>query len=125
MVNYRESGFWCQEDSARLRKGAHSCIYDNVFAWDIRKAIANLEKHGIPFEEAATVFSDAKGLDGEDVVHSQDERRFRRIGRSIRGRMLFVIYTIRRTADEKETIRIISARQASRQERQAYARLRD
>jgi uncharacterized DUF497 family protein len=96
-----------------------------VFAWDVRKAIANFEKHGVPFEEAATVFGDPNGLDGADMVHSQHERRFRRIGRSITGRILCVIYTIRRTADEKETIRIISARQASRQERQAYARLRN
>jgi uncharacterized DUF497 family protein len=96
-----------------------------VFAWDIRKAIANYERHGVPFEEAATVFGDPIGLDGEDLAHSQDERRFKRIGQSITGRILFVVYTIRRKDDEEETIRIISARQASRKERKAYSRLAD
>jgi uncharacterized DUF497 family protein len=85
-----------------------------VFGWDIRKAIANYERHGVPFEEAATVFGDP-----------QDERRFKRIGRSIRGRILLVVYTIKSKDDEEETIRIISARQASRKEREAYSRFAD
>jgi uncharacterized DUF497 family protein len=96
-----------------------------VFDWDIRKAIFNYEKHGISFEEAATVFGDANGLDSEDLAHSYHERRFKRIGQSITGRILFVVYMIRRADDEKETIRIISARQASRKERQAYSGLGD
>jgi uncharacterized DUF497 family protein len=97
----------------------------NVFAWDIPKAIANFEKHGVPFEEAATVFGDSNGLDGDDAEHSTHEPRRQRIGQSMTGRILFVVYTIRRREHEKETIRIISARQASRQERQTYARLAD
>jgi uncharacterized DUF497 family protein len=100
----------------------------NVFSWDIAKAIANFEKHGVPFEEAATVFGDANGLDGEDPRHSTQERRRRRIGQSIAGRILLVVYTVRRMddeQDEKEAIRIISARQASRREREAYAGFRD
>jgi uncharacterized DUF497 family protein len=40
-----------------------------VFTWDISKSIANFEKHGVPFEEAATVFGDANGLDWDDVAH--------------------------------------------------------
>ncbi|MGH7255556.1 MAG: BrnT family toxin [Nitrospirales bacterium] len=52
-----------------------------MFAWDIRKAIANYEKHGVPFGEAATVFGDTNGLEGEDFTHSRQERRFKRIGR--------------------------------------------
>jgi uncharacterized DUF497 family protein len=96
-----------------------------VFSWDNRKAIANFEKHGIPFEEAATVFGDANGLDGDDAEHSTREHRRQRIGQSTTGRILFVVYTIRRTEHEKETIRIISARQASRREREAYSRLAD
>ncbi len=96
-----------------------------MFEWDVPKAIANFEKHGVPFEEAATVFADPNGLDGEDLAHSQHERRFKRIGQSIGGRILFIVYTIRRAGDEKETIRIISARQASLKERQAYSRLAD
>jgi hypothetical protein len=97
----------------------------NVFAWDIPKAIANFEKHGVSFEEAATVFGDSNGLDGDDAEHSTHEPRRQRIGQSMTGRILFMVYTIRRREHEKETIRIISARQASRQERQTYARLAD
>ena len=96
-----------------------------MFMWDIPKAIANFEKHGIPFEEAATVFGDANGLDGDDAEHSTHEPRRQRIGQSVTGRILFVVYTIWRAGDEKETIRIISARQASRREREAYVRLAD
>jgi uncharacterized DUF497 family protein len=66
-----------------------------------------------------------KGMDGADELHSQLERRRIRIARSIAGRILFVVYTVRRQSDEKETIRIISARQASRKERTAYSRLTD
>ena len=51
-----------------------------MFVWDIPKAIANFEKHGVPFEEAATVFGDASGLDGDDEEHSTHEPRRQRIG---------------------------------------------
>jgi uncharacterized DUF497 family protein len=44
-----------------------------VFTWDIGKAIANFEKHGVSFEEAATVFGDANGLDWDDPAHSAQE----------------------------------------------------
>jgi uncharacterized DUF497 family protein len=80
-----------------------------------------LRKHGVSFEEAATVFSDPGGLDWEDFDHSLSERRSTRVGFSVAGRVLFVVYTIRRLKNDKETIRIISARQATRKERQAYA----
>ena len=96
-----------------------------MFAWDIAKAIANFEKHGVPFEEAATVFSDANGLDWQDLRHSHGELRFKRLGLSMSERLLLVVYTRRRREHEKETIRIISARPASRRERQAYAGLSD
>jgi uncharacterized DUF497 family protein len=96
-----------------------------VFTWDIPKAIANFEKHGVSFEEAATVFGDANGLDWDDVAHSDRERRFKRLGLSTDKRLLLVVYTMRRMGHDKEKIRIISARQASRRERQAYARLTD
>lgn len=96
-----------------------------MFSRDNRKAISNFEKHGISFEEAATVLDDAKRLDGDDAEHSTREHRRQRIGQSVTGRIVFVVYTIRRTEHEKETIRIISAGQASRREREAYARLAD
>jgi len=92
-----------------------------VFSWDARKALGNLRKHGVSFDEAATVFSDPEGLDWDDFEHSLSERRSTRIGFSLSGRILFAVYMIRRLKNEKETIRIISARQATRKERQAYA----
>jgi len=92
-----------------------------VFEWDPLKAAGNLAKHGVSFEEATTVFSDRDALDWEDLAHSQYEVRFKRVGRSITGRILMVIYTIRRDEHGKETIRIIGARQASQKERQVYA----
>jgi uncharacterized protein len=93
-----------------------------VFSWDAAKAASNLAKHGISFEEAATVFADFDALDWEDTAHSHREHRSKRLGVSTSGRILLVVYTIRRSADGKETIRVISARQASRKERQAYSR---
>jgi uncharacterized protein len=92
-----------------------------VFSWDGRKALGNLKKHSVSFEEAATVFSDPEALDWDDPEHSHSEYRSRRLGASITGRILVVAYTPRRVKDGKEIIRIISARQATRKERRAYA----
>lgn len=91
-----------------------------MFSWDIRKAQINSEKHGVAFEEAATVFADPDGMDWEDLEHSKEERRHKRLGRSVADRILLIVYTARRTPHGKEAIRIISARQASRKERKAY-----
>jgi len=89
--------------------------------WDADKAARNADKHGVTFEEAATVFADPKALDLGDLKHSRHERRFFRLGRSLERRVLIVVYTIRRMKDEEKAIRIISARQASRKERRVYA----
>lgn len=91
-----------------------------MFEWDTRKASANLVKHGVSFDEAATIFGDAQALDGSDHRHSTVEPRFLRLGRSVMGRVLMVAYTVRSSTDG-ETIRIISARRASRRERASYA----
>jgi hypothetical protein len=90
-----------------------------MFDWDPRKAQSNRRKHGVSFEEAATVFLDPDGLDGEDLEHSEVEERRLRLAKSSFGRVLLIAYTIRRTNDE-ETTRIISARRASRKERKRY-----
>jgi uncharacterized DUF497 family protein len=92
-----------------------------VFSWDARKASSNLKKHGVSFEEAATVFGDPEALDWDDFEHSDSEQRSVRLGFSATGRILFVVYTTRRLEHGKETVRIISARQATRKERKAYA----
>jgi uncharacterized DUF497 family protein len=93
-----------------------------VFAWDARKATRNLRKHGVSFEEAAAVFGDPDALEWEDLEHSRDENRFKRLGISSQGRTLILVYSYRRTQDGKETLRIITARHASPKEREAYAR---
>jgi uncharacterized DUF497 family protein len=92
-----------------------------MFIWNTQKAISNFEKHGISFEEAALIFADPEALDWDDPVHSELEPRLKRLGQSAGGRILLVVYTIRESRDGKEKIRIISARQANRKERKAYA----
>jgi hypothetical protein len=73
----------------------------------------------VSFDNAVTVFLDPNGLDGPDLEHSSAEARFRRLGRAIDGRVLMVAYTVRRSGNV-ETIRLISARRASRRERTAF-----
>jgi uncharacterized protein len=85
------------------------------YQWDPEKAIANLEKHGVSFTEASTVFSDPLYLMFHDPDHSLGEKRFVILGESGKRRLLVVSYTERRG-----TVRIISARRATRKERNAY-----
>ena len=85
------------------------------FEWDDRKARANLAKHGMSFEEASTVFGDVRSLTIPDPAHSQDEDRFIILGRSHQRRLLVVVYTGR-----GDKVRLISARRASRNEREQY-----
>ena len=85
------------------------------FAWDKQKAAANLVKHGVSFEEAATVFGDPLSDTFDDPDHSAEERRSLIIGASDRGRMLIVAHT-----DDGEVVRIISAREPTSRERKSY-----
>jgi len=87
------------------------------FDWDPKKAAGNLAKHNVSFEEAATVFGDPLSDTFDDPDHSADERRFLIIGHSQLGRLLFVSHT-----DDGETVRIISAREPTRGERESYER---
>ena len=93
----------------------HKCVLLDAY-----KALSNLKKHGVSFEEAATVFVDPDALDWDDPEHSYFEQRSKRLGSSLAGRILIVVYTQRRLKDGQELIRIISARQATRKERKAY-----
>ena len=88
---------------------------DLHFEWDPRKAAANIEKHGVGFEEAATVFGDPLGKIVDDPRHSIREKRYALIGRSDQNRLLVIMYTERR-----EAVRIISARDVTREERKNY-----
>ncbi|HEY6463737.1 MAG TPA: BrnT family toxin [Polyangiaceae bacterium] len=83
------------------------------FEWDDAKAAANLTKHGVSFEEAATVFADDSALFLEDLVH---EERFNVIGLSQAADVLFVVCIERGERD-----RIVSARPATAREERLYA----
>jgi uncharacterized DUF497 family protein len=101
-----------------------SCIlckamHDIRFEWDPVKAKANLRKHGVAFEEAETVFSDDAALLIDDPDHSEDEVRFVLLGFSAAPRILVVVHAYRSTP---ATIRIISARKATKAERAIYVK---
>ena len=85
------------------------------FEWDDAKAALNIEKHGISFYEAASVFADQKGILLPDVQHSQDEDRFLLIGVTGERKLLTVVHV-----DRTDVLRIISARPATRRERSDY-----
>ena len=85
------------------------------FEWDEEKAAINLQKHGVSFEEAQTVFTDPLAVTIPDPDHSIKESRFITIGESNQKRLLVVIYT-----DRRKKIRLISARKATRAERKKY-----
>ena len=86
------------------------------FEWNPEKAETNLKKHGVSFEEAKTVFGDflARIFEGEE--HSSKEKRNGIVGHSIKNRLLIISYAER----ENDTIRIISAREATPRERRKY-----
>ena len=85
------------------------------FEWDDAKAALNERKHGVPFAEALTVFADVLSLTGYDPDHSDAEHRYLTMGMSAVGRLLVVSHT-----DRDDKLRMISAREASRAEREDY-----
>jgi uncharacterized DUF497 family protein len=86
-----------------------------LFEWDPEKAQNNFKKHRITFDEASTAFEDSLSFTIHDPLHSSKEERFVLVGLSRQKRLLIVIHT-----DRGEKIRIISARIATRKERQHY-----
>lgn len=84
-----------------------------VYQWNPAKAAANLRKHGVDFADAISVFSDDLAITIPDERF--DEDRFVTMGIDALGRVLVVVYTLR-----GNDIRVISARKATRQERQQY-----
>lgn len=85
------------------------------FQWDSAKARKNLRKHGVTFEEAASIFYDPLAVTGVDPDHSEDEERMVTFGRSPTGQLLVVAHT-----ERDDAIRIISARVATQHERRIY-----
>lgn len=86
-----------------------------IFEWDSRKAQTNLQKHGVQFEEAQTVFLDPLSITIADPDHSAQEERFIDIGMSRSRRLLVVTYT-----ERGQYIRLITARRATPTERRMY-----
>jgi len=87
------------------------------FSWDANKAQSNLKKHRISFEEAQTVFDDENARLIFDPDHSEEEERFILLGLSRHSKILTVVHCYR---DEKQTIRIISARKSTKNEENQY-----
>lgn len=85
------------------------------YEWDDVKAATNLDKHGVSFDEAATVFLDPLALSGPDPDHSDEEERYITFGHSVLGHLLSVCHTY-----SPGKIRIITARPVTRSERQFY-----
>ena len=87
-----------------------------TFEWDSVKNEKNITKHKVSFDEAKTVFTDEYGRLIADPENSDDEDRFLLLGNSIDSRLLIVCHCVR----EENSIRIISARKADKQERKIY-----
>ena len=90
------------------------------FTWDPAKAASNLGKHGASFAQAATVLLDALALTVFDAEHSEFEERWFTLGVSSEGRLLAVSHTYTATGPDTSRVRIISAREATRNERRQY-----
>lgn len=85
------------------------------FEWDSDKAAANLEKHGLSFEEASTAFGDPLSRTVRDPLHSDEEDRFVIVGMTSTGRLVVVVHT-----DRGESVRLITARIATSAERRRH-----
>ena len=85
------------------------------FEWDTKKATANVQKHDVTFQEAATPFGDPLAITFEDPDHSTDENRYITFGLSLQKRLIVVSHTERR-----DRTRIINARLMDRKERRIY-----
>src|SRR5713226_2954455 len=91
------------------------CLMSLEFEWDEDKAASNRKKHGVTFEEAVSVFADPLAAIFDDEVHSEEEQREIIIGNSAKNQLVLVCFTERAGA-----IRIISARRATKRERNDY-----
>jgi len=85
------------------------------FEWDPKKATANVQKHDVTFQEAATVFGDPLAITFEDPDHSTDENRYITFGLSPQKQLIIVSHT-----ERGDRTRIISARLMDRKERKIY-----
>lgn len=93
---------------------------DLEVSWDAAKAQSNIAKHGVTFAQAATVLLDPLALRVFDGRHSEAEERWFTLGRASDGRLLAVSHTYHPTGPASAQVRIISAREATRRERDQY-----
>ena len=89
------------------------------FKWDKNKEKINIQKHGVSFEQASYVFADPYALNRFDDEHSTAEDRWVLLGKSLGKILILVVHTFK-TSFDIEHIRIISARKATRKEKQTY-----
>jgi uncharacterized DUF497 family protein len=94
--------------------------FEYNFEWDPRKAAVNLQKHGVSFEQSASVFLDESALSVFDGKHSELEERWITMGLDKQSQLLVVCHTWRETADGEASCRLISARKAGRKEAAQY-----
>jgi uncharacterized DUF497 family protein len=90
------------------------------FDWDPEKNRANLQKHGISFRQAASVFRDLNQMSLFDDAHSQTEDRWITLGIDSTGILRVVVHTLEQTAEDTWKIRMISARKANQDEENQY-----
>jgi uncharacterized DUF497 family protein len=89
------------------------------FEWDTNKEKINIQKHSVTFEQASYVFADKFALNMFDDDHSDEEDRWLILGKSLNEVLLLVVHTFR-NVDGIEFVRIISARKATKNEKEAY-----
>lgn len=90
------------------------------FEWDPAKAAGNRGKHGITFEQAATVFKDPLAMSIPDETHIETEERWVTLGQAENGKLLVVVHTYRELDAQNAAVRLISARSATKHEQRQY-----
>jgi len=95
-------------------------VHVHEFEWDPAKAKANSRKHGVTFEEGASVLLDPHAVSIYDTEHSGSEDRWVTLGVSSAGRLLVVGHTFRETGARHSVVRVISSRKATTKEAQTY-----
>lgn len=94
--------------------------YHYYFDWDPKKATNNRRKHGVSFDEASAVFRDPLAITVYDDMHSVEEERWITIGTTLDKNLLVVVHTFQEVDEHSASVRIISARLATRHEQRDY-----
>jgi uncharacterized protein len=88
--------------------------------WNPAKARQNVEKHKVSFQRAVTIFHDPHAVSIFDEEHSQEEDRWITMGRDDTGTVLVMVHTFRKIDESTYAVRIVSARKATKREREQY-----